>query len=101
MDDLIAHGFERAPPTHKMAVRPIIIFAMTFKARNPVNRVTGADILIKSSVLSEAPGISRAHACQCSITLQEICQASLDSSTVTVLCKSVCRVTKGVLSLDT
>ena len=38
-DDLIAHGFERAPPTHKMAVRPIIIFALTFKARNTDNRV--------------------------------------------------------------
>ena len=53
LDDLITHGFERAPPTHNVAVRPIIIFAMTFKARKPVNRDTGADILIKRSVLSE------------------------------------------------
>ena len=33
LNDLSAHGFERAPPTHKVAVRPIIIFALTFKAR--------------------------------------------------------------------
>ncbi len=53
LDDLIAHGFERAPPTHKVAVRPIIIFALTFKARNTDNRVFSTDNLIKSSVLSK------------------------------------------------
>ena len=53
MDDLIAHGFERAPPTHNVAVWPIIIFALTFKARNSVNRVTDADFLVQSSVLSK------------------------------------------------
>ena len=37
LDDLITHGFERAPPTHNVAGRPIIIFALTFKARHPVN----------------------------------------------------------------
>ena len=37
------HAFERAPPTHNVAVWPIIIFALTFKARNPMNRVPGAD----------------------------------------------------------
>ena len=36
LDDLITHGFERAPPTHNVAVWPITIFALTFKARNPV-----------------------------------------------------------------
>ena len=39
LDDLITHGFERAPPTHNVAVRPIIIFALTFKAMHPVNSV--------------------------------------------------------------
>ena len=52
LDDLAAHGFERAPPTHNVAVRPIIIFALTFKTRNTQNWVLGADLLIKSSVLS-------------------------------------------------
>ena len=50
--DLITHGFERAPPTHNVAVRPIIIFALTFKARNSVNRVPGTDFLVQSSILS-------------------------------------------------
>ena len=53
LNDLITHGFERAPPTHNVAVRPIIIFALTFKARNSVNRVPGADFLVQSSVLSK------------------------------------------------
>ena len=52
LDDLITHGFERAPPTHNVAVRPIIIFAMTFKARNSVNRVPNANFIAQSSVLS-------------------------------------------------
>jgi hypothetical protein len=52
LDDLIAHASKRTPPTHKVAVRPIIIFALTFKARNTHNRVLATDILIKSSVLS-------------------------------------------------
>ncbi len=53
LDDLSAHGFERAPPTHNVAVRPIIIFALTFKARNSVNRVPGADFLVQRSILSK------------------------------------------------
>ncbi len=50
LNDLSAHGSERAPPTHNVAVRPIIIFALTFKARNSVNRVPGADFLVRSSI---------------------------------------------------
>jgi len=34
-----AHAFEHAPPTHKVAVRPATIFALTSKARNVHNRV--------------------------------------------------------------
>ena len=52
LNDLSAHGSERAPPTHNVAVRPIIIFALTFKARNSVNRVPGADFIVQSSVFS-------------------------------------------------
>ena len=52
LSDLITHCFERAPPTHNVAVRPIIIFALTFKARNSVNRVPGADFIVQSSVFS-------------------------------------------------
>ncbi len=52
LNDLITHGLKRTPPTHNVAVRPIIIFAMTFPARNPVNRVLVTDILVQSSVLS-------------------------------------------------
>ena len=52
LNDLITHGFERAPPTHNVAVRPMIIFALTFKARNSVNRVSGAHFFVKTSVLS-------------------------------------------------
>ena len=52
LDHFIAHAFERTPPTHKMAVRPMIIFALTRKARNMHNRVLVTDNLIKSSVLS-------------------------------------------------
>ncbi len=52
LDDLMTHGFERAPPTHNVAVGPIIMFALTFKARNSVNRVPGADFIVQSSVLS-------------------------------------------------
>ena len=47
LNDLITHGFDRAPPTHNVAVRPIIIFALTFKARNTDDRVLGTDSLIK------------------------------------------------------
>ncbi len=53
LDDLITHGFERAPPTHNVTVRPIIIFALTFKARNSVNRVPGADFFVQSSILNK------------------------------------------------
>jgi len=52
LNDFNAHGFERAPPTHNVAVRPVIIFALTFKARNSVNRVPGTDFLVQSSILS-------------------------------------------------
>ncbi len=52
LNDLITHGFERAPPTHNVAVRPIIIFALTFKARNSVNRVPSADFIVQRSILS-------------------------------------------------
>ena len=45
----MTHAFERAPPTHKMAIWPIT----TFEARNFADRVLGTDILIKSSVLSK------------------------------------------------
>ncbi len=48
LNDLITHVFERAPRTHNVAVRPIIIFVLTFKARNSVNRVPGADFLVVS-----------------------------------------------------
>ena len=47
LDDLITHGFYRAPPTHNVAVRPIIIRALTIKARNSVNRVPGTDFLVQ------------------------------------------------------
>lgn len=50
--DLITHGFEHAPPTHNVAIRPIIIFALTFKARNSVNRVPGADFMVQRFTLS-------------------------------------------------
>ena len=52
LNDFNAHGFERAAPTHNVAVRPIIIFALTFKARNSVNRVPSTDFLVQSSILS-------------------------------------------------
>lgn len=52
LEHFITHAFERTPPTHEMAVRPMIIFALTFKARNLDNRVIVTDILIRSSVLS-------------------------------------------------
>ncbi len=47
LDDLITHGFERAPSTHNVTIRPIIKFALTFKARNTDDRVLGTDSLIK------------------------------------------------------
>ena len=47
LDDLITHGFERAPPTHNVTVRPMLIFALTFKARNTDDRVLGTDSLIE------------------------------------------------------
>lgn len=49
----MTHASERAPPTHKMAVWPITIFPLTFKARNSADRVLDTDILIKSYVLSK------------------------------------------------
>ena len=43
----MAHAFERAPSTHKVAVQLVIIFALTFKARNTHNEVLAIDNLIK------------------------------------------------------
>ena len=54
VDDRIAHGFERALPTRKVAVRPTIIFALTFKARNSVNRVTGTDLVCPKFCFEQA-----------------------------------------------
>ncbi len=47
LDHFVTHAFERAPPTHKVAVWPIILLALTFKARNSADRILGTDILIK------------------------------------------------------
>lgn len=52
LDHFITHAFERTPPTHEMAVRPRVIFTLTFKARNADNRVLDIDNLVKSSVQS-------------------------------------------------
>ena len=51
----IAHAFkfERALPTHKVAVQPFVIFVLTFKASNAHNRSLATDNLIKGSVLSQ------------------------------------------------
>jgi len=58
LNDVMTRAFHRAPPTHQMAVGPVI-FALTFKARNSADRVLGTDVLIKSSVLSyQKQGIS-------------------------------------------
>ena len=47
LDHFITHAFERTPPTHEMAVRPRVIFTLTFKARNADNRVLDIDNLVK------------------------------------------------------
>ena len=50
--DLATHAFERCPPTHQIAVNPIIIFTLTFKARNLNNRVAKQNLLLKCPVCS-------------------------------------------------
>ncbi len=40
------------PPTHQMAVNPIIIFTLTFKARNLNNRVLRHKLLLECPVCS-------------------------------------------------
>jgi hypothetical protein len=44
LNDLMVYAFQCTPPTHNMAVWPVVIFAMTFKTRNPANRVISTDI---------------------------------------------------------
>ena len=51
LDHLITHVFERTPPIHEMAVRPITIFGLTFKVRHMGNRVPGTNNLITVTAL--------------------------------------------------
>jgi len=48
---ITSHAFKRAPPTVKVAVRPIIVCALTSKARNTNNRVLRQTNWSQSSVL--------------------------------------------------
>ena len=59
LDHFMTHRLQRTPPTHELAVRPIVMLALTFKARNSADRVFSTDIRVESSILSyQKQGIS-------------------------------------------